>query len=277
MKLDDMLAKGRELYTTGIGPLDNEVPDGFPKNAFGVIRGPGGGGKSVLLNEMARHAMEESKRVLYVCFEDTPVSVLQNLRYLGWDHTKMLEEGLIDLVDCFSNQILRKTVKYEHTTLVRDPTEPDQISDAIHSLISDNGREVGGIFIDSITELFFQSHPFKAVNAVKAWRATFCKDLYIPCWATYHTGLQQFAAYDDMITYSSDVIIDTRHEPVFEGAGVLIKQFRVTKVKGAGHNPMWVTFDVDESGIRRITLDEMKDIARKISMYEAEDPKKKKD
>jgi KaiC/GvpD/RAD55 family RecA-like ATPase len=277
VKLDEMLAKGRKLYTSRIKPLDNEVPDGFPKNAFGVIQSPGGGGKSVLLNEMARHAMEEGKRVIYVCFEDTPVSVLQNLRYLGWDHTKALEEDLINLVDCFSNQILRKTVKYEHTTLVRDPTEPDQISDAIQGLITDNGRDVGGIFIDSITELFFQSHPFKAVNAVKAWRATFCKDLYIPCWATYHTGLQQFAAYDDMITYSSDVIIDTRHEPVFEGAGVLIKQFRVTKVKGAGHNPMWVTFDVDESGIRRITLDEMKTIARKISMYEAGDPKKEED
>ncbi len=278
VSLEDILAKGRELYTTGIAPLDAEVPDGFPKNAFGVIRGPGGGGKSVLLNEMARHAMERGKRVLYVCFEDTPVSVLQNLHYLGWDHTKMLKEGLIDLVDCFSNQILRKTVKYDHTTLVKDPTEPDQISDALHGLIADNGeREVAGIFIDSITELFFQSHPFKAVNAIKAWRATFCKDLYIPCWATYHTGLQQFAAYDDMMTYSSDIIIDTRHEPVFGNAGVLIKQFRVTKVKGAGHNPMWVTFDVNQSGIYRITLDEMKDIARKISMYEAGDPKKEKD
>lgn len=271
-----MLTKGRELYKTGIGPLDAEAPDGFPKNAFGVIRGPGGGGKSVLLNEMARYSMESGKRVIYVCFEDTPVSVLQNLCYLGWNHTLALRNGLIDLVDCFSNQILRKTVKYDHTTLVRDPTEPDQISDAIHGLLTNGDKpEVGGIFIDSITELFLQSHPFKAVNALKAWRATFCKDLYVPCWATYHTGLQQFAAYDDMITYSSDIILDTRHEPVFENAGVLIKQFRITKVKGAGHNPMWVTFDVDQSGIRRVTLDEMKAIARKISKYEAGDPKEK--
>ncbi len=269
-----MLVKGRDLYKTGIAPLDAEAPDGFPTNSFGVIRGPGGGGKSVLLNQMSRYAMESGKRVIYVCFEDTPVSVLQNLCYLGWDYAKMLKADLIDLVDCFSNQILRKTATYDHTILVRDPTEPDQISDAIQGLISNGGHpEVGGIFIDSITELFLQSHPFKAVNALKAWRATFCKDLYIPCWATYHTGLQQFAAYDDMITYSSDIIIDTRHEPVFENAGVLIKQFRITKVKGAGHNPMWVTFGVDQSGIKRVTLDEMKSIARKISKYEAVDPK----
>lgn len=261
-----MLAKGRELYKTGVAPLDAEAPDGFPKNAFGVIRGPGGGGKSVLLNEMARHAMESGKRVIYVCFEDTPVSALQNLCYLGWDHTTMLRAGLIDVVDCFSNQILRKTVKYDHTILVRDPTEPDQISDAIQGLISNGGEpEVGGIFVDSITELFLQSHPFKAVNALKAWRATFCKDLYIPCWATYHTGLQQFAAYDDMITYSSDIIIDTRHEPVFENAGVLIKQFRITKVKGAGHETAWISFDVDSTGIRRITRDELKAIAKKLT------------
>ncbi|MFW9955437.1 MAG: RAD55 family ATPase [Candidatus Thorarchaeota archaeon] len=274
MSFDKILAKGRELYKTGIAPLDNEVPNGFPRNALGVIRGPGGGGKSLILNEMARSAMESGKRVIYVCFEDTPVSVLQNLSSLGWS-SDLLKEGLIDLVDCFSNQILRKTVKYDHTVMVRDPTEPDQISDAIQGLISDSSeKEIGGIFVDSITELFLQSHPFKAVNAVKAWRATFCKNLSIPCWATYHTGLQQFAAYDDLITYSSDVIIDTRHEPVFEGAGVLIKQFRVTKVKGASHNPMWVAFDVDQKGIKRLTLDEIKQIARKISLYEAGDPKK---
>ncbi|MFW9977305.1 MAG: RAD55 family ATPase [Candidatus Thorarchaeota archaeon] len=277
MSLDDMLAKGRELYKTGIDIIDTEVPEGFPKNAFGVIRGPGGGGKSVLLNQMARYAMNSGKKAIYVCFEDTPLSVLQNLCYLGSDHKKILSSGMIHLIDCFSSQILRKTSKFEHTTLVRDPTEPDQISDAIHSLIMENGKsEFGGIFVDSITELFLQSHPFKAVNAVKAWRATFCKDLYIPCWATYHTGLQQFAAYDDMITYSSDIIVDTRHEPVFEGAGVLIKQFRVTKVKGAPHNPMWVTFEVDQQGIRKLTLDELRAIARKISTYEAGSPKDKK-
>ncbi len=273
LSLEDMLAKGRELYRTGIDILDTEVPEGLPTNAFGVIRGPGGGGKSVLLNEMVRHIMRSGKKAIYVCFEDTPVSVLQNLCYLGLDYKEILESGLIHLVDCFSSQILRKTAKYDHVTLVREPTEPDHISDAIHGLILENNMEFGGIFVDSITELFLQSHPFKAVNAIKAWRATFCKNLYIPCWATYHTGLQQFAAYDDMITYSSDIIIDTRHEPVFEGAGVLIKQFRVTKVKGAPHNPMWVTFEVGKQGIRRLGLDELKAIARKISSYEASPPK----
>ena len=125
------------------------------------------------------------------------------------------------------------------------------------------------ILVDSITELFLQSHPFKAVNAVKAWRATFCKDDLIQFWATYHTGLQQFAAYDDMITYISDSIIDTRHEPVFAGAGVLIKQFRITKVKGAKHNPVWVTFDVGPKGIKKMTLTELRKIASKITKYEA--------
>jgi KaiC/GvpD/RAD55 family RecA-like ATPase len=277
LSLADMLAKGHELYTTGIEILDSEVPEGLPRNAFGVIRGPGGGGKSVLLNEMARCAMESGKRVIYVCFEDTPLSVLQNLCFLGWDYKKMLDKHLIHLVDCFSSLILRKTVKYDNTTQISNPTEPDQIGDAIHGLIMENGRdEFGGIFVDSITELFLQSHPFKAVNAVKAWRATFCKDLYIPCWATYHTGLQQFAAYDDMMTYSSDIIVDTRHEPAFEAAGVLVKQFRVSKVKGAPHNPMWVTFEVDRTGVRRVPLEELKEIAQKISRYETGEPKGKR-
>ncbi|MHA1902955.1 MAG: RAD55 family ATPase [Candidatus Thorarchaeota archaeon] len=270
MSLKEKLAKGRLLYKTGIKAIDREITGGFPRNSFGVIRGPGGGGKSVLLNEMVLSQMNAGKRVIFVCFEDTPVSVLQNLISLGWDYEKNLDSGMIQLVDCFSEQILRRISKYEHTTLVSNPSEPEEISDAISGLIEDNdSSKIGGVYIDSITELFLQSHPFKAVNAVKAWRATFCKDDLIPFWATYHTGLQQFAAYDDMITYSSDSIIDTRHEPVFASAGILIKQFRITKVKGAKHNPVWVTFDVGPKGIKKVTFAELRKIASKITKYEA--------
>ena len=85
-----MLSKGRTFYKSGIQALDNEVPDGFPRNAFGVIRGPGGGGKSALLVEMAKRQMESGKRVIFVCFEDTPLSILQSLSSLGWDYSTML-------------------------------------------------------------------------------------------------------------------------------------------------------------------------------------------
>ncbi|MHA1636588.1 MAG: RAD55 family ATPase [Candidatus Thorarchaeota archaeon] len=275
MSLEEMLGKGRTLYKTGIPAVDNEVPDGFPRNAFGVIRGPGGGGKSVLLGEMARRQMESGKKVIFVCFEDTPLSVLQNLTSLGWDHTDMLAKDMIHLVDCFSSQILHNTAKYNHTTLVRNPTQPEEISDAIHELLNDGTKidDIGGVFVDSITELFLQSHPFKAVNALKAWRATFCKDHHVPIWATYHTGLQQFASYDDLITYSSDTIIDLRHEPAFKNAGVLLKQFRVTKIKGARHNPIWVTFNVAPDGIQRMEMDEIRELARKITKFEAPESK----
>ncbi|MCF2136331.1 MAG: AAA family ATPase [Candidatus Thorarchaeota archaeon] len=266
MSIKEILSKGRDLYQTHIAPIDEVVPEGFPRNAFGVIRGPGGGGKSVILSEMVRRMTEAGKKVIYVCFEDTPVSVLQNLVSLGWDYEKMLDKNLIDLIDCFSAQILKSTRVVEHSHLVKNPDNPEEVTDAIQSAIQENGdAEIGGIFLDSITEIFLQSHPFKAVNSVKAWRATFCKEMNIPFWAVYHLGLQQFAAYDDLITYTSDAIIDTRHEPAFEKAGFLLKQFRVTKIKGAPHNTMWVTFDVGNAGIRRLSIDELRDLAKDIT------------
>ncbi|NWF95953.1 MAG: hypothetical protein HXY34_07390 [Candidatus Thorarchaeota archaeon] len=268
MSFNETLAKGRMLYRSGIAALDQEVPQGFPRNAFGVIRGPGGGGKSVILNELALRLMNQGKRVVYVCLEDPPVSVLENMVSLGWDYT-LLDKGLLTLVDCFSNQVLRRAEAREHTVLVRNPMEPQEITDAIYEAVRANGpNNLGGIFADSMTELFFQSHPFKAVNALKAWRATFSKELSIPFWATYHTGLQQFAAYDDMISYSSDIILDTRHEPAFMRAGVLIKQLRVTKLKGAPHVPIWVTFEVRPTGIEEMSLDDIRQIARNIVKYE---------
>ncbi|TFG04098.1 hypothetical protein EU538_12820 [Candidatus Thorarchaeota archaeon] len=270
MDFRESLEDGPKSYSTGITPLDDELPEGLPRNAFGVIRGPGGGGKSVILNEMAKSMMHSGRPVIYVCFEDSPLSVLQSLCSLGWDYSNMLEEGMIELVDCFSSQILGKSTKHEHSFTIRDPSESGQITDALRSLIQKIKPErLGGIYVDSITEFFVQSHPFKAINTMKAWRATFCKELQVPLWAIYHTGLQQFSAYDDTITYSSDAILDTRHEPAFQSAGVLIKQFRVTKIRGAPHNSAWVTFTVGSEGIRRMTLEEMKEIARSITKYES--------
>ncbi len=273
MSFRELLEKGTGSYFTGMKTLDDEIPDGFPRNNFGVIRGPGGGGKSVLLNEMAKSMMHSGRPVIYVCFEDTPLSVLQSLCSRGWDYSTMLDKGMIELVDCFSSQILGKTTKYEHTLTVRNPSDSEQITDAIRTLIDKlDPARLGGIFVDSITEFFIQSHPFKAINTMKAWRATFCKEQRIPLWAIYHMGLQQFSAYDDTITYSSDAILDTRHEPAFQKAGILIKQFRVTKVRGAPHNTAWVTFGVGPTGIRRMTLDDMKEIARSITKYESPSP-----
>ncbi len=266
MDVKDILSKGKAFYKTGISAIDCEVPKGFPCNAFGVIRGPGGGGKSVILNELAYRAMESGKKVIYVCFEDTPVSVLQTLVSLGWNYEAMLAKNMIELVDCFSAQILQKSSNVEYARLVRNPEDPEEVTSVINDAIACNGdKEIGGIFLDSITEIFLQSHPFKAVNSVKAWRATFCKEMNIPFWAVYHMGLQQFAAYDDLITYTSDAIIDTRHEPAFESAGILLKQFRVTKIKGAPHNPVWVSFDVGPDGIRRLSIDELREIAKNIT------------
>ncbi|MEM2141802.1 MAG: RAD55 family ATPase [Candidatus Thorarchaeota archaeon] len=258
-------------YSTGISALDRVVPSGFPTNAFAVIRGPGGGGKSAILNEIAVRMMRSGKRVIYVCFEDTPLCVLENMVSIGFDASS-LEAGVIHFVDCFSNQVLKRQTPYEYSTLVADPTDPDYITKSIQEAINrmDPAR-VGGVFADSLTELFFQSHPFKAVNAFKAWRALFCKEQSIPFWATYHTGLQQFAAYDDMITYSSDIILDTRHEPAFQKAGALIKQFRVTKVKGAPHKPVWVMFEVGTNGIESLSLDEIRSIAKSITRIESPD------
>ncbi len=269
MSLSDKLAKGKILYHTGVPVLDDQAPDGFPRNAFGVIRGPGGGGKSVIMNEMVRRATEAGHKVIYVCFEDSPISILQNLVSLGWQHEKALENDLIELVDCFSSLILRRTPALEHTHVVRDPSNTDTITDTINSLIDRMGADsIAGIYLDSLTEFFVQSHPFKAVNAAKAWRATFCKDLNIPFWAVYHTGLQQFAAYDDVISYTSDVLIDTRHEPAFAKAGALVKQFRITKMKGARHIPVWVTFDVRSEGIYALSIDDLRETAKSLSRFE---------
>ena len=92
------------------------------------------------------------------------------------------------------------------------------------------------------------------LDGVKSWRAKGPKEKLVPFFCSHHTPLRAYADLDDLLFYVVDGILDIRFNPGFADRGLLVKQFRVRKMKGAPHETYWVTFSVTAKGVTEIPL-----------------------
>ena len=75
-----------------------------------------------------------------------------------------------------------------------------------------------------------------------------------PFFCSHHTPLRAYADLDDLLFYVVDGIIDVRFNPGFADRGLLVKQFRIRKMKGAPHETYWVTFSINQKGLSEVPL-----------------------
>src|SRR5207249_5866516 len=95
---------------------------------------------------------------------------------------------------------------------------------------------------------------FHMLDGVKSWKAKGPKEKLVPFFCSHHTPLRAYADLDDLLFYVVDGIVDVRFNPGFADRGLLVKQFRIRKMKGAPHETYWVTFQVTASGIVEVPL-----------------------
>ena len=233
---------------TGVKPLDLLIPKGVPINSFIVISGEGGTGKSVMLQELAIKFLRRGYVVIYVSVDDNPKSVIMNMKSLGWRVEKYLTEGGFKFVDCFSYRIRRLISIPPYVTLVEDPKSIRNVSDILVSLTERLNRK-GVMIIDSLTEIISSVEPITAIETVKNWRAYFSKAKEIPVFASVHFGIKAFEEIEQIIDYTVDGIIDLRFDPHIMQQGMLVKQVRVRKLKGAPHIAKWTYFDIRRHGL----------------------------
>ncbi|HYY90839.1 MAG TPA: hypothetical protein VE955_02505, partial [Candidatus Dormibacteraeota bacterium] len=117
----------------------------------------------------------------------------------------------------------------------------------------------GAVFVDSLTEMFTlvqEERPlvFHMLDGVKSWRAKGPKEKLVPFFLSHHSPLRAYVELDDLLFYMVDGIIDVRFNPGFAERGLLVKQFRVRRMKGAPHETYWVTFSVTSKGVTEVPL-----------------------
>src|SRR6266700_1191619 len=225
-----------ELFATGIEALDKVLPKGIPRNSMIILAGELGTGKSVLMSELLYRVLKTRKEpCIYVTFEGPPIAVEQDMESFGWDITPFLDSGQLKFIDCFSFR-----------------NEPAEVPSYIHYV--KDPRD-----LHSLTEMFTlvqQQRPlvFHMLDVVKSWRAKGPKERLVPFFLSHHTPLRAYVELDDLLFYVVDAIVDVRFNPSFAERGLLVKQFRVRKMKGAPHETYWVTFSVTSKGITEVPL-----------------------
>ncbi len=249
-----------KLFQTGIDAIDKVLPNGIPRNSMTILAGELGTGKSVLMEELLYSMLRKKKEpCIYVNFEGPPIAVEQDMESFGWEITPFLESGQLKFLDCFSFRMEPAKVQ-SYVRLVKDPKDLHSVTSSLFSMMEEMkmfGR--GAVFVDSLTEMFTlvqEERPlvFHMLDGVKSWRAKGPKERLVPFFCSHHTPLRAYAELDDLLFYVVDGLIDIRFNPGFADRGLLVKQFRVRKMKGAPHETYWVTFSVSSKGVAEVPL-----------------------
>ncbi len=248
-----------KFVRTGIEALDKVLPKGVPRNSLTILAGELGTGKSVLMESLLNSFLKNKEPCVYVNFEGPPIALEQNMESFGWDITPSLKSGQLRFLDCFSFR-MEPSESAPHTHHVKDPKDLHSVTTALFNMMAEmNMLGRGAIFVDSLTEMFTlvqEERPlvYHMLDGVKSWRAKGPKERLVPFFCSHHTPLRAYADLDDLLFYVVDGIIDVRFNPGFADRGLLVKQFRVRKMKGAPHETYWVTFSIDGKGISEVPL-----------------------
>ena len=225
-----------------------------------ILAGELGTGKSVLMSQLLHSVLTRlNEPCIYVNFEGPPIAVEQDMESFGWDVSSFLKSGQLRFLDCFSFRMEPLKVP-SHVHLVKDPRDLHSVTSALFNMMEEMkmlGR--GAVFIDSLTEMFTlvqEERPlvFHMLDGVKSWRAKGPKERLVPFFCSHHSPLRAYVELDDLLFYVVDGILDIRFNPGFADRGLLVKQFRVRKMKGAPHETYWVTFSVTSKGVVELPL-----------------------
>ncbi len=236
---------------TGVEPLDFLLPEGVPLNSFITLSGEGGTGKSVILQQLAISFLKRGFSVIYVASDDSPLSIMLNMKNFGWHVDRYGKRGRFRFVDCFSFRIKRSLEYPEYVTVVEQPSFLRNITDVLDSVMDKlRGRKV--MLIDSLTDIISHAEPMTAIETVKAWRANYTKAQNTLVFTSFHFGIKAFDEIEQIIDYIVDGIIDLRFDPYLMQQGVLVKQMRIRKMKGTSHLTKWVYFQITKDGLKLI-------------------------
>lgn len=120
-----------ERIDTGVPDLDNMLEGGgFYRGSSILITGVAGSGKSSLACMMVDAACRRSERALYLSFEESEQQTVRNMRSVGVDLGKWLDQGLLHYIatrptfyslEMHLAVILREVARFQPRVVVLDP------------------------------------------------------------------------------------------------------------------------------------------------------------
>jgi circadian clock protein KaiC len=120
-----------ERVSSGVPRLDSMLNgQGFYRGSSVLVSGTAGSGKSSLAALFANASCERGERVLYLAFEESPQQIVRNMRSIGLDLQKWVDQGLLRIhashpsthgLEMHLAVIHKQVAEYRPSAVVMDP------------------------------------------------------------------------------------------------------------------------------------------------------------
>ena len=222
---------------TGVGIVDELLPDGYPSSSVVLVMGDPATGKTTLLVQLVVEALKAGKNVVYATLDDFPDSVRDSMRLMGIEPRDYEVKGPRKLVfiDCYSFLVgVQSQEQYSE-----DPQRLSDLSIVMSKALSDTGDSSKTLLaMDSMTTLIQRSGVRPSfdflhtlVAKIRSGKASCVTSLSRKA---FHPAI--IAAMQDKV----DGVIEMKAEDTKEG---LERYIRVPKMKGARHITVWTPYN----------------------------------
>ncbi len=235
------------------------LPEGIPRNSFIILSGEAGSGKSVLATFIAKNIMEQGEPVVFVAFDDDPLTIIQQFKAFSTRIEEYHSKGLFYIVDGFTYLFSKELEKFdEMVALEVNPSDLDQTLYNIIKVLEEhkiNGK--GVVIIDSLNVFLNYHEPSRVLEAVKTLRANISKLRNVVVLALLHTSTDYYSEFLNSIVHLVDGILVTEvvvQHPMSGEIPLPLRQILVKKMKGVSHRVSWTLYVIDKEGIRPVIL-----------------------
>lgn len=237
----DEAEKAGSREKTGVGIIDDLLPEGYPSSSVVLVMGDPATGKTTLMVQLVGEALKNGKNIVYATLDDFPDSVRDSMKATGADPRSYEIEGRKQLtfIDCYSFLVgVRSKEQYSE-----DPQRLSDLSIVVSKALSETLDPSNTLLaMDSLTTLIQRSGVRPSFDFLHTLVAKIRS-----CKASCVTSLSRKAFHPAIIAAIQDKVdgvIEMKAEDTKDG---LARYIRISKMKGARHVTAWTPYNRDPS------------------------------
>ena len=237
-----------EWIKLGIQLLDKLLPRGLSRRSFMLLAGEGGAGKSLIVQLIAGNMLNRGEKVVYVCLDDDPESIVENMESRGIEARRYVAQGRLLFIDGYGARYGLESEDYVAEKL--STLDTHAAAATIQRLVDSNGVKGNGlVVIDSLYPFFLRYEPTVVYDFVNVLRASLAKRRSVFTLATLHTPSQLYAEIAAILEHMVDVFAVVRYHSEALEAGVAVREILVKKAKGTPVSHGWTSFVITDEGL----------------------------
>jgi len=124
-----------------------------------MIRGESGSGTTTLGLQLVYESLQSGKSVVILTYESFPSEIQRQMKSMGWDVQRYVDDGKLQFIDCYSALVGGETS-------IKDPIDFTEVSIQVSSKVSGAKGPVT-VFLDSFTPIFNTAQVRHAINFLR--------------------------------------------------------------------------------------------------------------